>query len=83
MKLAIIFFALMLAVQNAFAQNAFKAAIQNEETKQAVVGAKISVRDTEISATTDANGKAELTGIPNGEQIIEIFADRYEIQQLD
>ncbi|MDQ3801425.1 MAG: TonB-dependent receptor [Acidobacteriota bacterium] len=76
------FFVVMLTAQISYAQNTFKAAVQTEETKQPVAGAKVSVRDTEISATTDANGRAELTGIPDGEQIIEIVGEGYEIQQL-
>ena len=82
MKQVILFFAVMLAAQISYAQNAFKATIQNEETKQAVVGAKVSVKDTEISATTDTDGKAELTGIPDGEQTIEIFSAGYETKEL-
>ncbi len=42
----------------------------------------MSVINTEISLATDANGKAELSNIPDGEQIIEIFADGFEIQQI-
>jgi iron complex outermembrane receptor protein/outer membrane receptor for ferrienterochelin and colicins len=75
-----------LASTSALAQtnnkNTFTAIIRNEETKEAVAGAKVSVRDTEISATSDANGKAELTNIPDGEQIIQVIADGYEIQEL-
>jgi iron complex outermembrane receptor protein/outer membrane receptor for ferrienterochelin and colicins len=82
MKQVILFFAVLFTAQISYAQNTFKATVQNEETKQAISGAKISVADTDISATTDANGKAELTNIPNGEQIIEIVADGYEIQEL-
>jgi iron complex outermembrane receptor protein/outer membrane receptor for ferrienterochelin and colicins len=82
MKSAIIFFAVIFTANVAYAQNSFKATIQNEETKQLVVGAKISVRDAGISATTDANGKAELTNIPDDQQIIEVFADGYEVQEL-
>ncbi len=82
MKQIILFFAVLLTAQISFAQNTFKTIIQNEETKEAVSGAKVSVKDTGISAITDSNGKAELTNIPDGEQIIEIFADGYEIQEL-
>jgi outer membrane receptor for ferrienterochelin and colicins len=78
---SIAFVPLVLA-QSSFAQNTFRAIIQNEETRQAISGAKVSVRDTQISATTDASGKAELTNIPDGEQIIEIIAENYEIQEL-
>ena len=79
MKQVILFFAVLLTAQISYAQSAFKAIIQNEETKQAVSRAKISVRGTEISATTDAAGKAELTAILDGMQTIEIFAEGYEI----
>lgn len=82
MRQIILLFAVLLTAQITFAQNTFKATIQNEETKQIITGAKISVRDTEISATTDASGKTELTNIPDGEQIIEVFADGFEIQEL-
>ncbi|HEX9960869.1 MAG TPA: TonB-dependent receptor [Pyrinomonadaceae bacterium] len=76
------FFVVILTAQIAYAQNTFKAAVQNEETKQAIAGARVSVRGTEISATTDASGRAELANIPDGEQIIEIIAENYEIQEL-
>ena len=82
MKQVILLFAVLLTAQISSAQNTFKATIQNEETKEAVVGAKVSVINTEISTATDANGKAELSNIPDGEQIIEIFADGFEAQQI-
>ncbi|HEX8399757.1 MAG TPA: carboxypeptidase-like regulatory domain-containing protein, partial [Pyrinomonadaceae bacterium] len=82
MKQVILFLTVLLAAQIAYAQNTFKAIIKNEETKEAVAGAKVSVKDTEISATTDANGRAELTNVPEGEQIIEIFSAGYETKEL-
>lgn len=82
MKQIILFCAVLLMAQISFAQNIFKAAIQNEETKQSISGAKVSVRNTGISAVTDANGKAELTNIPDGEQIVEVIAEGFEIKEL-
>ena len=82
MKQVILFLTVLLTAQIAVAQNTFKAIIKNEETKEAVVSAKVSVKDTEISANTDANGKAELTDVPDGEQIIEIFSAGYETKEL-
>ncbi|MDQ4120248.1 MAG: TonB-dependent receptor [Acidobacteriota bacterium] len=82
MKQVILFLAVLLTAQIAYAQNTFKAIIKNEETKEAVAGARVSVKDTKISATTDTNGRAELTGIPDGEQIIEIFSAGYETKEL-
>ncbi|HEX8198638.1 MAG TPA: TonB-dependent receptor [Pyrinomonadaceae bacterium] len=82
MKQVILFLTVLLTAQIAVAQNTFKAIIKNEETKEAVAGAKVSVKDTEISATTDANGKTELTNVPDGEQIIEVFSAGYETKEL-
>lgn len=82
------FIALLIAIFSISApaqeniNNVFKAVVKNDETGQAVVGAKLSIRGLEISATSDSTGKVELRNIPNGEQIIEIFADGYEIQEL-
>lgn len=82
------FIALLIAIFSISApaqeniNNIFKAVVKNDETGQAVVGAKLSIRGLEISATSDSTGKVELRNIPNGEQIIEIFADGYEIQEL-
>jgi iron complex outermembrane receptor protein/outer membrane receptor for ferrienterochelin and colicins len=83
MRTVILLFALLLTAQISYAQNAFKAIVQNEETKQPIVGARISVRNTQISAMSDADGRAELTNVPEGEQIIETIADGFEIQQLN
>ncbi|HEX8266575.1 MAG TPA: TonB-dependent receptor [Pyrinomonadaceae bacterium] len=82
MKQVILFLTVLLTAQIAYAQNTFKAIIKNEETKESVAGAKVSVKDTEILATTDANGRAELTNIPDGEQIIEVFSAGYETKEL-
>lgn len=63
-------------------KNTVTVLIKNEETKEAVAGASVTLKDTKITATTDAAGKAELTGIPDGEQTIEIFSPGYETQEL-
>jgi iron complex outermembrane receptor protein/outer membrane receptor for ferrienterochelin and colicins len=81
-KQVILFLAVLLTAQVSFAQNTFKATIKDEDTKQAVVGATVSLKDTDISATTDANGMAQLTNIPDGEQTIVIFSAGYEIKEL-
>lgn len=83
MKSVIIFFAVLLMANIAYAQNTFKVTVKNEETKQAVSGAEISVKNAEISATTDADGRAELTNIPDGEQTIQIFSVGYETKELN
>jgi outer membrane receptor for ferrienterochelin and colicins len=70
--------ALFLTGQFAFAQNTFRATIRNEESRQPVAGATVSVKGTSLAGTTDANGKVELTNIPEGEHTIEVSSPGYE-----
>lgn len=74
--------AILLTAQVSFAQNTFKVTVKDQETKEAVAGAKVSVKDTEISAVTGADGVAQLTNVPDGEQTIEIFSVGYEAREL-
>lgn len=46
------------------------------------MSASVSVKDTEISATTDTQGVAQLTTIPDGEQTIVIFSPGYETTEV-
>lgn len=82
MRQFILLFALMLAVQVAVAQNPFKVTVKDEATKEPVAGATVSVKDLEISATTDAQGIAQLANIPDGEQTIIIFSPGHETKEL-
>ena len=63
-------------------QNSVRVLIKNEETKEAVSGATVKVKDTEITAQTSADGRAELKGIAGGEQTLEIFSPGYETAEL-
>src|ERR1051325_5904268 len=82
MKSVLSLLAILFIAQAAAAQNAFKATIRNEAHKQPVVGATVSVKDTAITATTDASGKVELLNIPNGEQTIEVISPGYETKEI-
>ena len=82
MRRLVLLCAVLLTAQVSFAQNTFKATVKDQETKEAVVGAKVSVKDTEISAVTDAGGVAQLTNVPDGEQTIEVFSVGYETKEL-
>lgn len=83
MKKVIILFAVLLGTASvSFAQNSFRAIIKNEETKENISGATISVKETQITATSDANGKISLENIPDGEQTIEIFSAGYETKEI-
>ncbi len=80
----ILFIAVFLAAQGVFAQtqNVLKITVKNEETKENVAEANIAVKDTEITAVTDANGATELKNIANGAQIIAISSPGYETVEL-
>jgi len=82
MKFAIILCAAFFAANIAYGQNSFKVKVQNEETKQPVKDAKVFIESDDISAATDADGKARLDGISAGEKTVEIFADGFESQEL-
>lgn len=82
MKLAIILFAAFFAANIAYGQNSFKVKVQNDETKQPVKDAKVFIESDNISVTTDADGKAQLGEISDGEKTVEIFADGFEPQEL-
>lgn len=80
----IIFIAVLLAAQGVFAQaqNVLKITVKNEETKENVTDANVSVKDTEVSTVTDANGTAELKNIADGAQIVVISSPGYETVEL-
>ena len=78
----IIFFAVLLSAQVSFAQNTFKITVKDEATKAAIVGATVSVKDTAISATTDLQGVAQFSNIPDGVQTVIIFSPGYETKEL-
>lgn len=88
MKRFLIFHALLiaLAVGVVLAQetgtNQVRIIVRNDETKAAVAGAAVSVKETQIRAVTDADGVAVLADVPDGEQVIEVFSAGYETQEL-
>lgn len=78
----ILFLGIMLTAQVSFAQATFKVTVRDEVTKEAIAGANVTVKDTSISAITDAQGAAQLSTIPIGEQTIVIFSPGYETKEL-
>ena len=80
MNKLIVLIAVLLAATAAFAQttNKLKVTVKNQETGEAVAGAGVALKDTEISAATGADGVAELAGIPDGEQTVVISSPGYE-----
>lgn len=82
MKLIFGCLAIALFSSTAFGQNDFKAQILNAESKLPVGGANVSIRDTEIAGATDANGRIELTNIPNGLQTVVVVSTDHEDKEL-
>jgi iron complex outermembrane receptor protein/outer membrane receptor for ferrienterochelin and colicins len=62
--------------------NTLKITVKNEATKEPVAGATVSIKDTELTATTGPDGSVSLDGIPDGRQTVELFFPGYEIKEL-
>ncbi|HEX8139767.1 MAG TPA: TonB-dependent receptor [Pyrinomonadaceae bacterium] len=60
----------------------FTVTVKDEVTKGPVAGATVTVKDTGITAITDAQGTAQLSGVPDGEQTVIIFSPGYESKEL-
>ena len=65
-----------------FAQNQFKASISDETTNEPLPGTSLMLKGTSNGVTTDMNGKALLSDIPNGEQVIIISFLGYQEKEL-
>ena len=82
LKHLIILLALLLTAQTSPAQSAFKLTVKDETTKEPVIGATVTIKDSGISGTTDAQGVARLNNVPDGEQTVVIFSAGYESREL-
>ena len=76
--------AVLAATSTVFAQggNSVKLQIKNKDTNAPIAEAKVIVENTEISITTDKDGRAEISNIPNGEQTIEVSSIGYASSKL-
>lgn len=77
-----VFLAVFLTANVAFAQtgNALKIVVKNNDTKAAIADVDVAVG--EIKAKTAADGRAELKGIPDGEQTVQISSPGYDNAEL-
>lgn len=84
MHKAILFIVVILTTANVFAQdrNSLKLRVQNKDTKENVADAAVTLKNTEITTKTNAEGYAELKNIANGEQTIEIFSPGFETVEI-
>ena len=67
---------------SSFAQNDLRVIVQNEATKEPVAGATVSVSETELTAVTDAAGRAQIPDLANGERTISVFSPGYETMEF-
>jgi outer membrane receptor for ferrienterochelin and colicins len=78
-----LFLTVLFVAEVSFApQTTFRVTVKDETTKQPISGASVTVKDTSISVTTNAQGIAQLSSIPDGEQTIVIFSPGYETKEL-
>ena len=82
MRQALLLSVVLLTAQVTYAQSTFKVTVKDEATKEAVAGVTVLVKGLGITATTDAQGVAQLANIPDGEQTIEFFSAGYEAKEL-
>ncbi|RDV15962.1 TonB-dependent receptor [Pontibacter diazotrophicus] len=73
-------FVLLLLLGNtmAYSQNTLQAIIRDSETKAPLIGATASVMGTGIGASAGADGALQLSGIPDGRQVIRYSYVGYE-----
>ncbi len=73
-------FVLLLLLGNtmAYSQNTLQAIIRDSETSAPLIGATASVNGTGIGASAGADGSLQLSGIPDGRQVIRYSYVGYE-----
>ena len=81
---AILFIAVVLTAQAAFAQtvDSVRLNVKNSDTKEGVAGVKVTIRDPDITAITNAEGTVEIENIPAGDQTFELSSPGYETAEL-
>ncbi len=69
---------------SAFGQSGgtIRIAVKNHDTKEAITNATVAIAGTDISASTNAAGIAELTNVPDGEQTVTISSLGYTTVEL-
>jgi outer membrane receptor for ferrienterochelin and colicins len=73
----ILLFIVVLTAQASLAQDVYRVTVRDQETKAPIAGATVTVKGTDITATTDASGVARLAGAREGALTLEIFAVGY------
>ncbi|WP_440120557.1 TonB-dependent receptor domain-containing protein [Tenacibaculum sp. Ill] len=64
------------------AQNIVKGIVINGDSENPMQGVSVSVKEANISGTTDTSGAFTLNGLPNGRQIVTVSLNGYETQNF-
>ena len=64
------------------AQNVVKGIVINSDSEKPLQGVSVSVKEANISSTTDANGAFTLNGLPDGRQIVVVSLSGFETQNF-
>lgn len=82
MNRLILILAVVLTAQTAFSQNSVTINARDHDTNEPLAGAVVSIRATDISSVTEADGSVTLSNIPDGQQIVTIAAAGTEEVEL-
>ncbi|MBF9252855.1 TonB-dependent receptor [Pontibacter sp. 172403-2] len=82
MKNSIFLLLFLLSTTIAYSQHTLSATILDEETREPLIGATALLAGTNTGASSDAAGRLQLNGIPDGEQTIIFRYVGYEEQAL-
>ncbi len=72
----------LLIFINAYSQNVIKGVILDSETENPMSGVAVRVKNTQMSILTNQNGVFILQNLENGNYVIEIKLEGYEIQNF-
>ncbi|RLK02890.1 carboxypeptidase-like regulatory domain-containing protein [Tenacibaculum discolor] len=64
------------------AQNIVKGIVINGDSENPMQGVSVSVKEANVTSTTDASGAFTLNGLPNGRQIVTVSLNGYETQNF-
>ncbi|MGG6229918.1 carboxypeptidase-like regulatory domain-containing protein [Tenacibaculum sp. SDUM215027] len=64
------------------AQNVVKGVVINSDSEKPMQGVSVSVKEVNISSSTNASGTFTLNGLPNGRQIVTVILNGYETQNF-
>jgi outer membrane receptor for ferrienterochelin and colicins len=82
MRAIVLLFALLLAAAAHAQRRPHVVTVNDEKTREPISGATVSIKGTEITATTGADGNARLSGVPDGSQTVVVFAVGYETREV-